>query len=168
MEKLLVNFKTNLKNAFSLVQESFAEWQNDRASTWAASLAYYTVFSMAPLLVISIALAGVVFGEDAARGQIYEQLQNLIGPEGAQFVQSTIQNAHEENSRSVWSTVIGTGVLLFGASQVFSQLQFALNTIWGVEDKKENFITIIKKRVMTFGMILGIGFLLLLDRKSVV
>jgi len=156
--------KRNLKNTLSLFKESFTEWQNDRASTWAASLAYYTVFSMAPLLVIVIGVAGVVFGEEAARGQIFGQLQALIGPEGAQFVQTALKSAHSEDaSRGIWSTIIGTSVLLFGASQVFSQLQDALNAVWGVDNRGESIKTVVKKRVLTFGMVLGIGFLLLVS-----
>lgn len=155
----------SLKKIWRLLKEAFTEWNKDKASRLAASLAYYTVFSLAPLLVIVIAIAGAVFGEEAARGQLVEQIQGLLGREGAEFVETAINNANQpgENTGSI-ASLISIAILLFGASGVFSQLQDALNTIWEVTERpNSSVLEMVRKRVLSFGMVLGIGFLLLVS-----
>lgn len=155
----------SLKKIWRLLKEAFAEWNKDKASRLAASLAYYTVFSLAPLLVIVIAIAGAVFGEEAARGQLVGQIQGLLGREGAEFIETAINNANRpgENTGSI-ASIISIAILLFGASGVFSQLQDALNTIWEVTERPNgNVFEMVRKRVLSFGMVLGIGFLLLVS-----
>jgi membrane protein len=149
---------------FRLLKETVSEWNEDKVPLLAAALAYYTVFSLAPLLVIAIAIVGVVFGENAARGEIVQQFQGLIGREGASAVQSMIQNAHKPGSGGTIATIFGVITLLLGASGVFGQLQYALNTIWEVKPKPGQSIrSFIQSRVLSFAMVLVIGFLLLVS-----
>jgi membrane protein len=153
----------NLKTVWRLLKETFSEWSQDKAERLAAALAYYTVFSLAPLLVIVIAIAGSVFGEEAARGQIVAQIQGLVGSQGAQFIQTAIQNASKPKAGTI-ASIISVVVLLFGASWVFGGLQDALNTIWEVQPKPgRGVIAIIRSRFLSFTMVLVIGFLLLVS-----
>ncbi|XZN96696.1 MAG: YihY/virulence factor BrkB family protein [Microcoleus sp.] len=153
----------NLKTVLSLLKQTFTEWQEDKAPTLAAALAYYTVFSLAPLLIIVIAIAGLVFGADAAQGQIVTQLQSLIGKDGAQTVQDLIVKASEPKSGMI-ATLVGVATLLWGASNVFTNLKEALNTIWNVSPPPGRGIWgFFQDRILSFAMILGIGFLLLVS-----
>ncbi|MBD2102916.1 YihY/virulence factor BrkB family protein [Leptolyngbya sp. FACHB-261] len=153
----------NAKAAIDLIKETITEWNEDKASRLAAALAYYTVFSLAPLLIIAIAVAGFVFGEEAARGQLDDQIQHLVGAEGADAIQAMIQGASKPSSGRI-ATIIGIVTLLFGASGVFGQLQEALNTIWEVAPKPgRGIVGFIKDRFLSFSMVLGTGFLLLVS-----
>ncbi len=152
------------KTIFKLLKEAFLEWQEDKASLLAAALAYYTVFSITPLLVIAIAIAGAVFGQDAARGEILQQINSLVGKQGAQAIETALANANQPQLGSI-ASIISVIVLLIGASGVFAQLQEALNTVWNVKAKpeKQGFWEFIRKRLLSFGMVLAIGFLLLVS-----
>ncbi|HCF30227.1 MAG TPA: ribonuclease BN [Cyanobacteria bacterium UBA11049] len=153
----------SIKTILALLKETFAEWNNDKASRLAAALAYYTVFSLAPLLIIAIAIAGAVFGEEAARGEIVAQIQGLVGKEGAQFIETAIENASKPEAGSI-ASIVSVVVLLFGASGLFAQLQDALNTIWEVQPKPNlGLWAIIRARFLSFTMVLGVGFLLLVS-----
>ncbi len=153
----------NLKVLFRLLKETFQEWQADKASRLAAALAYYTIFSLAPLLIMAIAIAGSIFGEEAAKGEIVGQIQGLVGTEGATVIETAIKNANQPRISSI-ASLISVGVLLFGASGVFAQLQDALNTIWNVKAKpKQGVFNFIRKRILSFSAVLGIGFLLLVS-----
>jgi membrane protein len=146
-----------------LVKATFSDWIDDKASRLAAALAYYTAFSLAPLLVITIGVAGLVFGDDAAQGKIVGELQGVMGPDGARFVESLIAAARKPSS-GIAATVIGVLILAFGASGVFGELQDALNTIWGVKPKEgRGFRGILRDRLLSFTMVLGTGFLLLVS-----
>ena len=148
---------------FSLLKEAFQEWQKDKASLLAAALAYYTVFSITPLLVIAIAIVGAVFGQEAARGEILSQINSLVGDQGAQAIEMALNNANQPRISSV-ASLISVVVLLVGASGVFAQLQEALNTIWNVKPKPNVGIwNFVRKRLLSFGMVLAIGFLLLVS-----
>ncbi len=146
-------------------KDAFQGFRDDKTTWYAAALSYYTVLSLAPLLLIAIAVAGTFFGEQAARGEIVEQVSNLIGTEGAQVIQTAIENADSPGGGSLVASVVSITVLLWGASRVFAQLQDALNTIWGVEKKPEKGVvmTFARKRLLSFSMVLGIGFLLLVS-----
>lgn len=124
----------NLKAIWGLFQETFNEWSNDKVSRLAAALSYYTIFSIAPLLIIVIAIAGAVFGEEAARGAIVGQLQGLVGKSSAEVIQTAIQNASQPKAGTI-ASLISIVVLLFGATGLFSELQDSLNTIWEVQPK---------------------------------
>lgn len=146
---------------FKLLKEAAQEWIADDASRLSAALAYYATFSMAPLLVICISLASLIFGEQAARGQILEEISALAGPEVGRAIQSFILDAWQE-SHGGWAALIGFGVLLFGATRVFSALKDALNTIWGVVARPgQPVVTLLRDRLLSFSMVLVIGFLLL-------
>jgi len=153
----------NLKTMWELLKETFDEWNEDKASRLAAALAYYTVFSIAPLLIIVIAIAGSVFGEEAARGQIVGQIQGLVGRSGAEVIETAIENANKPATGTI-ASIISVIALLFGASGVFGQLRDALNTIWEVAPKPGiNVKGFIRQNFLSFSMVLGIGFLLLVS-----
>jgi membrane protein len=153
-----------LKTIFTLLKETVDEWNKDKASRLAAALAYYTVFSLSPLLIIAIAIAGAIFGEEAARGEIVGQIQGLIGKDGAKFVQTAIESAAKPQQGGGFASAISVVVLLFGASGVFVELQDALNTIWEVKpNPKAGAGGFIRTRFLSFSMVLGIGFLLLVS-----
>ncbi|HEY9651700.1 MAG TPA: YihY/virulence factor BrkB family protein [Coleofasciculaceae cyanobacterium] len=153
----------NAKTIVELLKETFKEWQEDKASRLAAALAYYTAFSIAPLIIIAIAIAAVVFGQEAAQGGIDEQLRGLLGQQGAEAVQEMIKNSRKPSEGTI-ATLISIVVLLFGASGVFGELQDSLNTIWEVAPKQgQGVMTFIRNRFLSFAMVLGIGFLLLVS-----
>ncbi|QYO64072.1 YihY/virulence factor BrkB family protein [Leptolyngbya sp. 7M] len=159
-----MQLKTRLKTTVGLLKETFQEWQTDKVSLWAAALAYYTMFSLAPLLLIAIAVAGSIFGEEAAQGELVAQIQGLIGRDGAEAIQAMIQNTQRTESGGVIATLVGVGTLLFGASGVFGQLQDALNTIWNVKPKPGlGWKSFVRSRFLSFAMVLVIGFLLLVS-----
>jgi membrane protein len=154
-----------LKRAVDLVSETFSGWREDNATRLAAALAYYTTFSLAPLLVVVISIAGLVGGQEATRNQAMGQIEDLIGEEGREFVGEMIVSASRE-STGLAATIAGTLTLLFGAMGVFGELQNALNTIWEVKPPPaKGFIDGLKRfvfgRLLSFAMVLGIGFLLL-------
>jgi membrane protein len=147
----------------AFLREVFNEWSKDDALSLGAALAYYTIFSMAPLLVLVIAIAGLAFGRKAAQGEIVAQIQDTIGPAAAQTIEGMLARASHPASGLV-ATVVSLATMAFGASGVFGQLQSALNRIWDVDRSKGGGIRgQLKKRATAFGMILGIGFLLLLS-----
>jgi membrane protein len=128
-----------------------------------AALAYYTIFSLAPLLIIAVAIAGLAFGMQAAQGEIAGQIQGLVGREGAKAIEAMIQSAHKP-AHGVIGSMIGVFALFLGASGVFCEIQDALNCIWHVNpDTKAGILCLVKARFLSFGMVLGIGFLLLVS-----
>lgn len=155
----------SVKRIWRLLKETFTEWSNDKAAKLAAALAYYTVFSLAPLLIVVIAIAGFFLGEEAARGEIIGQIRGLVGQDSAEFIQSTINNANRPNDNTdLIASLISIVLLLVGASSVFAELQDALNTVWNVEARPgQGLGGFVRKRLLSFGMLLGIGFLLLVS-----
>ncbi|MUG94665.1 YihY family inner membrane protein [Scytonema sp. UIC 10036] len=153
----------NWKDIWPLLKETYQEWSNDKASRLAAALSYYTIFSIAPLLIIVIAIAGAVFGEEAARGAIKAQLQGLIGQSGAEVIQTAIENASQPQAGTV-ASLISIVVLIFGATGLFNELQDSLNTIWEVQPKPGRAVkTMVRQRFTSFAMVVAIGFLLLVS-----
>ncbi len=153
----------NVKAILELFQETFQEWSNDKASRLSAALAYYTIFSIAPLLIVVIAIAGAVFGEKAASGQIFAQIQGLVGDAGATVIQEAIKNASQPKQGAI-ASIISIVVLIFGATGLFTELQDALNTIWEVQPKPGRAVkNMVRTRFLSFAMVLGIGFLLLVS-----
>ena len=139
------------------------QWIEDNPFQLAAALSYYTLFSLAPLLIIVIAVAGLAFGREAAQHQIFGAIQGMIGPDSARAIEMVIRNASEPKSGIV-STIVGLLALLFGAAGVVGQLQTSLNTIWGVTAKSgRGMWGFLRDRVISFAMVLGIGFLLLVS-----
>jgi len=148
----------------SLLKQTASEWMEDDAPTLGAALAYYTVFSLAPLMTIAIAIAGLFFGKEAAQGQIFDELRVLLGEEGGKAVEEMVQSANAQPTAGVIATIISVIILLFGASGVFGQLQASLNTIWGVKPKPgRGVLGMIQDRLLSFGFTLVVGFLLLVS-----
>lgn len=152
-----------LKNAFSLVKEAFQGWMEDGSLELGAALSYYTAFSLAPLLVIAIAIASLAFGREAVEGRLFGEIRGLVGPESAALIQGMIASAGRRGSGTL-ATVVSIVVILFGASGVFGQLQTSLDRIWHVAPKPNRGIWgLVRDRVLSFGMVLGVGFLLLVS-----
>src|SRR5207248_221456 len=146
-----------------LVKDAASEWLEDKASRLGAALAYYTAFSIAPLLVIIIAIAGFIFGREAVQGHIVAQLQDVLGEQGAAAVQTMVQSASKPGS-GVLAGVLGIIMLVFGAMGLFGQLQDALNTIWEVQPKPgRGILGFLRERLLSLSMVLGSAFLLLVS-----
>jgi membrane protein len=153
--------RPSVKATLTLLKDTAAAWSNDYAPSMGAALSYYTLFSIAPLLLIIIAIAGFVFGAEAARGEIFGQLAGLIGPEGAKGVEGLLQAA-DHPRQGIIATIVGIATLLLGATTVFGELQNALDRIWRAPARKKaaGWWTLLRTRLLSFGMILGVGFLL--------
>jgi len=153
----------NLKTVLKLAKETFNAWSDDNATRLAAALAFYTVLSIAPLLVVAVAVAGLVFGDDAARGKIAQELSNVVGPSAGEGIQTLLSNARAP-AEGILGGIVGVVVLLFGASGVFGELQSALNEIWEVEPKPgRGVLGIMRDRFFSFSMVMGVAFLLLVS-----
>jgi membrane protein len=153
----------NLRPVWVLVSESVWAWVNDRASRKGAALAFYTVFSLAPILIVAIAIAGLFFGEEAARGEIYAQMSELIGPDGAQAIQAMIQSANRPEA-GIAATIVGVVTLFIGATTALAELKDGLDQIWQVPNERmSGFWYFVRKRLLSIGMILSLGFLLLVS-----
>lgn len=154
----------NFKDVWDLVKKSVTSWIDDYAPSMGAALAYYTVFSIAPLLIIVIAVAGFVFGQEAVQGEIAAQLGGLIGEEGALAVQGLVESANEPKE-GIIATVISVVLLVIGATTVFGELQDSLDRIWRVPAPagSSGIWNLLRTRVLSFGMVLGLGFLLLVS-----
>jgi membrane protein len=152
-----------INRVWTLVKAAFSSWLDDYAPSMGAALAYYTLFSIAPLLLIVISTAGLVFGEQAVRGEIFDQLRGLMGDEGAKAVQSLLESVSQPEEGAA-GTIIGTVLLLVGATTVFGELQDAFDRIWRAPAKGEaGWWKVLRGRLLSFGMILGIGFLLIVS-----
>jgi len=147
-----------------LTKRSVVAWVDDYASSMGAALAYYTLFAIAPLLIIAIAAAGLVFGQEAARGEIVAQIQGLIGREGAIAVQGLLKSAND-SARNLFATMVSIITLLIGATTVFAELQSALDRIWRVPApaKANGICTLLRTHLLSFGLVLGLGFLMLVS-----
>jgi membrane protein len=151
------------KTLWEILKETGSDWSKDNATRLAAALAYYTVLSIAPLLVVAVSVAGLVFGEDAAKGQIAGQLSAVVGPQAGAGIQTLLSNAKSPEDGTLGS-IIGIVVLLFGASGVFGELQASMNGIWKVEPKPGLGIWgWLRARFFSFSMVLGVAFLLLVS-----
>lgn len=154
---------TRLRPLWQLLRETFADWSADGAPRLAAALSYYTLFSLAPLLVIVIAIAGIVFGREAVQGQLVSQIDGLVGRDGGRAIEELLAHASRP-TESVIAAVVGFIVLLFGAAGVLLQLQDALNTIWEVRARPYAGVWgLIRTRLLSFVFVLGVGFLLVVS-----
>jgi len=154
----------NRKSLWKFLKDIVTQWLEDQAFQLASSLSYYTLFSLAPILIIAIAVAGLVFGREAAQNQIVHTIQGLVGQESAKAIQELIQNASNQPKSGMISTLLGVVALMFGAGGVVGQLQTSLNTIWGVTAKSGRGVWgFVRERFVSFAMVLGVGFLLLVS-----
>lgn len=153
------------KQVWRLLKAAFQQWNQDKASRLAAALAYYTLFSLAPLLILVIAIAGLFFDSAAVRDQLMGQVESLIGGSSADFVRTVLDNANRPGGNSGWvASIISIVLLMVGATGVLTQLQMSLNTIWNVEARTDiGLKNLVRKRLLSLGMILVIGFLLLVS-----
>jgi membrane protein len=147
----------------TVFKQTFTEFSQDKVPRLGAALAYYTIFSIGPLLLIAIAMAGLFLGQEAAQGQVSGELGKFFGPQMAKSMEEMIQAAAKPKS-GMLATIVGIITLLLGASGLFGQLKDALNTIWNVEPKKAaGIMGFIKERFLSMAMVLGIGFMLLIS-----
>lgn len=146
-----------------LLKTTFLEFNDDNAIKLSAALAYYTIFALPPLLIIIITICGVFFGEDAVAGELYGQINGLVGDSAAIQIQETIKNVQLSGS-NVLATIFGVGMLLIGASGVFAEIQSSINFIWGLRAKPNKGLKkFIQNRLMSFSMIVSVGFLMLVS-----
>lgn len=152
------------REAWELAKASVLAWNEDYAPSMGAAIAYYTLFSIAPLLVIVIAVAGFFFGEEAARGEIFDQARGLLGEEGAVAVQGLVRSASQPRQGFI-ALAISAVFTVIGATAVFGELQSAMDRIWRAPAKQRGsgFMGLVRGRLLAFGMVLGVAFLLLVS-----
>ncbi len=149
---------------FTLARKAGEAWLDDRASSRGAALAYYTLFSMAPLLLIVTSVAGLLFGADTARQEIVEQLRGVIGDAGAKAIEQLLQNANWPTHGGMVASLVGLVLMLVGATSVFAELQNTLDMIWrSPAPTQPGWWMLLRTRLLSFGLILGVGFLLIVS-----
>ena len=154
----------NLKGLWMLFKDTFVQWSDDNPFQLAAALAYYTLFSMAPLLLIAIAVAGLVFGREASQNQIIGVIEDLVGVQSARAIQAIVESAGKKPDSGFFASAIGMIFLLLGAGGVVGQLQASLNTIWRVVPKTgRGIVGFLQDRLISYSMVLSVGFLLLVS-----
>jgi membrane protein len=153
-----------LRQGWRLAMRAVRAWTNDYAPSMGAALAYYALFSLAPLLLIAIGIAGFFFGEQAARGEIFDQVATLIGPQGAQAVEALVTAARRPQS-GVLAMIVGAALLAAGASSVFGELQNALDRIWRApaQARAGGWWQLIRRRLLPYALVIGVAFLLIVS-----
>ena len=152
-----------MKTAWSMTKQTFSEWSDDNGGRLGAALSYYTIFSIAPLLLLIISIAGLAFGRQAAEGRIFTELSGVLGGDAAELVQGAVAKASETKG-GVIGTIIGIVVLLVGATGIVIELQGALNAVWKVKPKPNRGVWgVVRTRILSVAMILSLGFLLLVS-----
>ena len=155
--------KITMKTVFRILKDTFQSFLDDRALKFSASLSYYTIFSLAPLLLMMISLARVFFWRESIQGQVFGEINGLIGNEAAAQIQSIIQNM-ELSGKTTLAVIIGGVTLLIGATSVFGEIQDSINIIWKVKAKpKRGWLKWIKDRLLSSSLIVGLGFLLIVS-----
>jgi membrane protein len=150
----------NARTAGRLLREAFRDWRADDAPRLGAALAYYTLFAIAPLLVLAIAVAGLAFGREAAQGRVVSEIAGLVGTSGAEAVSSLIANSRKPQE-GVIATLLGAVTLLLGASGAFLELKGALNRVWDVVEEPRGLWGFVRARLAAFALVLAVGFLLM-------
>lgn len=149
------------KGFVRIIKKTAAEWQKDNAAQAAAALAFYTIFSLAPLLIIATGVAGIIFGNEVAQGELLGQIRRVAGPQAARLGHDAVENL-SSGTKDVWGTIIGAVALFVGATTVFAQLHGALNKMWGIRPKPgRNILNLVRTRLIAFVMVLVVGLLLL-------
>lgn len=155
--------KKKIKNVYSYLKQVFTEFAEDNILKYSASLAYYTVFSIAPLLIIIISIFGALFGREAIQGDVYKQIKGLVGNDAAVQIQDTIKNIHLSGN-NIFATVIGVVILLIGATGIFGEVQDSLNKIWGLRIKtRKTWWKLIINRLLSFSLIVSVGFVMMVS-----
>lgn len=152
-----------MRKTYYFLVELFTEFSNDNAFTLAAAISYYTVFSIAPMLVIVISVSSFFLGSDAVNGELYGQLGDLVGQAAALQIQETVKSAYI-SGKSLLATLVSVGVLFFSATAVVGQLKYAINTAWNITENPDNGVLIfVKNRLLSLTFILGLGFIFLVS-----
>ncbi|WP_159468353.1 YihY/virulence factor BrkB family protein [Dyadobacter sp. 3J3] len=152
-----------IKFSFTLLSETFNEFMNDNGLKLSAALSYYTIFSLAPMLLVIISVLSIFFGRDAIQGELFDQIRGLVGDNAAAQLQEILKNAQVSNKSGV-AAAIGVGTLLIGATGVFAEIQDSINYIWSIKSKpKKGWLQYLKNRLLSFSIILTLGFLLLVS-----
>ena len=158
-----MEISAKVKNIAAILRQSLRDFNDDNVLKLSASLSYYTIFSLPPLLIIIISLVGFFFGEDAVQGELFGQINGLVGNNAAVQIEDAIKNVKLSDS-GVFASVMSLLILFIGASGVFSEIQDSINFIWGIKAKpKKGFIKFIKNRIMSFSMIGAVSFLLMVS-----
>jgi membrane protein len=153
-----------LRSVWDLLRQTFVEWSEDRVSRLSAALAFYTAFSIAPLILIAVWVAGWVFGEAAARREVSAQLQTLLGHEAAGAIEEMLNRANAHGSGGTWATIVGVGFFIYAAFSLFAELQDSMNTIWEVKSRPGlGWWLTLRRRLLPFVMVLGTVFLLIVS-----
>lgn len=152
-----------IKNSGTLLYKSFNAFLDDNALRMSASLAYYTIFAVAPLLLIIVSLAGIIYGQEAAQGKIFAELNRFVGSDAANQIQEIIKNISESQD-TAFAIIVGSITLFIGTTGVFIEIQDSINQIWRVKAKpKKGWIKLITNRILSFSMVIGLGFLLIVS-----
>ncbi len=151
-----------MRKIWALLKKTGIRWLDHNTPRLGAALAYYTVLSMAPLLVVAIGMAGLIFGEKAARGEIVNQVSDLVGSEIGKIVQDLLKSAHQQD-HGVAASIFGALTLLIGASAVFGELRDSMNLIWNHKDESSGWKGFLRYRLFTFAVVMAVGFLLLVS-----
>ena len=152
------SFKTRFKTVFGFLKEVMSDFMDDKVLKYSASLSYYTVFSIAPILIIIISIAGLFFGREAVTGQIFGQIKGLVGADAAAQIQAMIANTHRSGN-TVLASIISVIVLVFGATGIFGEIQDSINSIWGLKSKpKTGILKVVINRLISFSLIISLGF----------
>lgn len=155
--------KQAIKNGIAILKAAYNGFSDDLALKFSASLAYYTIFSLAPLLLLLISIAGIVLGKDAIQGKVFSEINGMVGNDAAKQIQDMIKNL-EMSGKSTISVIIGVVTLIIGATTVFGEIQQSINIIWQVKPKpKKGWLKLIKDRMLSGSMIVTLGFLLLVS-----
>jgi len=154
---------SSLRKFSGLLRQSFDDWSEDEVPRLGAALAFYTILSLAPMVILVVAILSLVFDRSRAQDHLLSQVQALVGPEGKAAVQSMLISGQKASSGAL-ATTIGLVTLIFGASGVFGELRSALNKVWEVKPKSgQGFLLLVKERLFSFGMVLSVGFILLVS-----
>lgn len=158
-----MKFMDRIKYVFSLLKESFSAFMEDNALKLSAALSYYTIFSLAPMLLLIISMATIFFGDEAFEGDLFAQISGLVGKQAAEQLQELIKNSAISN-KSTTAAIIGGGTLLIGATGVFAEIQDSINYIWSIKSKpRKSWLRYLKNRLLSFSLIITLGFLLVVS-----
>lgn len=150
-------------SVFLFIKQVFTEFSEDNILKYSASLAYYTIFSLAPLLIVIISLCGILFGREAIQGHVYSQIKDLVGSAAAVQIQDSIKNIHV-TGHNFFASVVSIAVLIIGATGIFGEVQDSLNKIWGLKIKtKKTWWKLILNRILSFSLILSMGFVMVVS-----
>ena len=151
-------------NALTLIKQAITAWLDDAAPSMGAALSYYTIFSLAPLLLIVMSVAGFVFGAEAARGELFGQLRGLMGSDAAAALETLLASLNKP-AQSIGASMVGVALLVIGATSVFGELQNALDRIWRapIRQKNSGLLNLLRERLLSIGMIFGLAFLLMVS-----